>query len=74
MSLKGPGPGSRIRRQQPLSFGAYAALTIPFDTDLTAETFVLLAAGAWVGTGGNPTRQLAALILVAIALLRILIP
>ncbi|MDE0456060.1 MAG: hypothetical protein OXI15_02095 [Chromatiales bacterium] len=55
-----------------IALGAYAALTIPFDTDRSTETFLLFATSMWIGTSIRPTRQLAALMLVTIALLRIL--
>lgn len=57
-----------------IALAAYAVLTFPFDTARSTETFLLIATSAWIGTSTNPTRQLAALILVAITLLRIVIP
>ena len=57
-----------------IALAVYAALTIPFDTDRSTETILLIATSIWIGTSTKPTRRLAALILLMLTLLRILIP
>ena len=55
-----------------IALAAYAALTIPFHNDPSTETILLIATSVWIAASAKPTRQLAALILLTITLLRIL--